>query len=119
MTQPSDDATLPPATRALKALVSGPGWRPLAGSRDLLIFIHPWPDESVDTLAIRGETDALAERTNPAGEPVWRRDGTLIDVIDELRELPPPDAATAPRLVIGVPRRQHNLILGPHPWTPG
>jgi hypothetical protein len=101
MTTP--DQPLSPVLRDLRALVSSDGWGKLRGSPDLLVYIHPWPDDSVDTLAIRGETDALAERTNPAGEPIWRREGTLADAIDALRELPPPDAPYAPRLVLPGP----------------
>jgi hypothetical protein len=91
---------MPFVLRALVALVSTDGWHSLAGSPDLLVYIHPWPDGSTDALAVKGETDALAERTNPDGDPVWRHEGTLTDAIDALREVPPPNAANAPRLVL-------------------
>jgi len=94
------DQPLSPVMRDLLALINSGGWRALEGSPDLLVYVHTWPDETVDTLAIRGETDALAERTNPAGEPVWRREGTLTDAINALRDIPPPHAANAPRLVL-------------------
>ena len=32
-------------------------------------FVHPWPDNSVDTLAVKGTTEALAEQANETGEP--------------------------------------------------
>ena len=108
-----DDPTTPPSIRALNALVSSHGWHSLAGSPDLLVYIRPWPNGSVDTLAVRGETDALAERTNRTGEPVWRREGTLTDAIDALREIPPPDAANAPRLLLP------GKATRPHLWRPG
>lgn len=85
------------ALRELGGLIEGGGWRPLPGAPGMLIFIHPWPDDWVDTLAVSGETDAVAERTNPAGHPVWRHRGALTEVIAALRDVPAPDAPTAPR----------------------
>jgi hypothetical protein len=112
MTPPCDEVPMPFVLRALVALVSTDGWNSLAGSPDLLVYIHPWSDGTVDALAVKGETDALAERTNPAGEPVWRHEGTLTDTIDALRGVPPPDADNAPRLVL--PGR----ATRPHLWRP-
>jgi hypothetical protein len=99
--------------RALLALVGTDGWHSLAGSPDLLVYIHPWPDGTVDALAVTGETDAFAERTNPAGEPVWRHEGTLADAIDALRDVPPPEARNAPRFVLP------GDATRPHLWQPG
>lgn len=95
----TDDAALR-ALRALRELVNTGGWHPLPGAPDMLIFIRPWPDDSVDTLAVRDDTDAVAERTNPTGNPVWRHTGDLTTVIAQLRALPPPGAANAPRQAI-------------------
>lgn len=94
----------PPATAALRALaglINTGGWVHLpSGSDELLIFMHVHDDSSVDILAIQGEDDALAERTNPNGDPVWRHEGTLVEVIDELRAVPRPGEPNAPRLVL-------------------
>ncbi|HEX3782090.1 MAG TPA: hypothetical protein VHX38_20695 [Pseudonocardiaceae bacterium] len=66
---------------ALRALIDEGGWRPLPGVAALLVYVRPWPDDSVDTLVITGDTDALGERTNPDGAPVWRHVGGLTEVI--------------------------------------
>jgi hypothetical protein len=92
----TEDAVL----RELQALVGSGGWRPLPGPPNALIFVRLWPDGLVDTLAVRGADEALAERTNPAGDPVWRHAGELTDVIARLRALPAPDAANVPRLIL-------------------
>ena len=56
----------------------------------------------VDGLRVRGLDDAAAVRTDSDGGILWRRDGGLVDVVDELLHLPPPGSPHAPRLVIGV-----------------
>ncbi|HEX3785082.1 MAG TPA: hypothetical protein VHX38_35950 [Pseudonocardiaceae bacterium] len=84
----------------LRELIGAGGWRSLPGEPGVLIFIRAWPDDSVDTLAVSGESEALAERTNPVGDPVWRKTGALTEVIAALRGLPTPAAVTAPRTVI-------------------
>jgi hypothetical protein len=66
-----------------------------------LVVVLPWPDGTVDTLAVRGVIQALAERTNPAGHPVWRQVGTVVDVIAQVKALPAPDTPDAPQQVIG------------------
>jgi hypothetical protein len=66
----------------------------------MLVFVRPWPDDSVDTLAVGGADEGLAERTNAAGDPVWRHAGALTDVLAALRALPAPDAVGAPRSAI-------------------
>lgn len=88
------------ALRELGELIEAGGWGPVPGAPGMLIFIRAWPDDSVDTLAVTGEADALAERTNPAGHPVWRQPGSLTGVIAALRELPAPDDPAAPRIPI-------------------
>lgn len=104
-TAPTADAAL----RELHELIGAGGWRSLPGPQHALIFVHPWPDESVDTLAIQGATEVLAERTNPAGRPVWRHAGELTEVIARLRALPAPNAANAPRLILPVDPADRNL----------
>jgi hypothetical protein len=88
------------ALRELGGLIGAGDWHLLPGAPGMLIFIRAWPDDWVDTLAISGETEALAERTNPAGHPVWRHPGALTEVIAALRDLPAPDAPTAPQVPI-------------------
>jgi hypothetical protein len=94
------DLPVPPALRELRALILGGGWRLIQHGQEVLIYMYLHVDGSVDTLAIEGEDDALAERTNPAGEPVWRLEGGLSEVIAELRSVPNPDAPNAPRLML-------------------
>lgn len=88
------------ALRELRELIDAGGWRPLPGVPTMLVFIRPWPDDSVDTLAVGGADEGLAERTNAAGDPVWRHAGALTDVLAALRALPAPDAENAPRLAL-------------------
>jgi hypothetical protein len=98
----TDEASLPEdvALRVLGDLIGSGGWRRQPAPPGVLVVLLPWPDGTVDTLAVRGVTQALAERTNPAGRPVWRQVGTVIEVITQMRALPAPDAPDAPRRVI-------------------
>jgi hypothetical protein len=54
-----------------------------------------------DMLHIRGQTDAAAMRLNPDRHVVWQVTGTMVDTIDGLSQLPPPQSPFAPRLVLG------------------
>lgn len=92
------------ALRAFTDLVTSDGWRPLPGPPAAVIHLHPWPDGSVDTLVLLGETEALIERTNPVGQPVWRANDTLIKVIAAYRDVPAPFAPDAPRAPLADPR---------------
>lgn len=89
------------ALRALGELIGAGGWRAQPAPPGRLVVLLPWPDGSVDTLAVKGVSQALAERTNPMGRPVWRHTGTTVEVIAQVRALPAPDAPDAPRQVIG------------------
>ena len=100
---------LSPALRALHELIGSGGWRQLPGAPNAVIHMRPWPDGSVDTLAVFDETDALVERTNARGEPVWRQTGTVADVIAALGELPGPFASNAPREPLGTPDRDRDM----------
>jgi hypothetical protein len=63
--------------------------------------------DQVDALRVRSELDAAAVRTDSEGGILWKRDGGLVDVVEALIGLPPPDSPHAPRLVIGhAPRDQ-------------
>lgn len=85
----------------LKALVGEGGWNPLPSApADVLVFVRPWPDGSVDTLIIRGQPEVSAERTNPIGHPVWRHRGTVTEVIDALRKVPEPESPAAPQSIL-------------------
>jgi hypothetical protein len=72
------------ALRALHELVGAGGWRRIPGLPNAVIVMRPWPDGSVDTLAVHGVTESLAERTNPIGHLVWRRAGEPSEVIAQL-----------------------------------
>jgi hypothetical protein len=60
------------------------------------------PDRSVDTLGVRNSTEARAIRVNPLSELVYQREGTLVEVVDDLLALVSPLHPRAPRLVLGV-----------------
>ena len=98
------------ALRALGELIGSGGWRQQPSPPGVLVVLLPWPDGTVDTLAVRGVTQALAERTNPAGHPVWREVGMVVEVIAHVRALLAPDDPDAPRQAIG--RDGHDR------WTP-
>jgi hypothetical protein len=104
-----DDNDLTPALRALRDLVGSGGWQSLPGAPNALVYMRPWPDGSVDTLAMLGETEALIERTNPTGQPVWRTNGTVTEVIDTLAGLVAPLAPGAPREPLRSPSRDRDL----------
>ncbi|MFE0020702.1 hypothetical protein [Amycolatopsis sp. NPDC059021] len=61
--------------------------------------VRPWPQGWADAIAVRYTTDAYALRCDSVGGVVWRREGTLRDVVDGLLELPSPLERGAPRLV--------------------
>ncbi|MCU1682467.1 MAG: hypothetical protein JWQ81_3206 [Amycolatopsis sp.] len=62
--------------------------------------VRTWPGSgSADALRVRYTTDAAGLRCDDVGGVVWRREGTLADVVDGLVSLPAPDAPGAPRLV--------------------
>jgi hypothetical protein len=107
-------ALYPELARLIDLRQSG-GWvfQPavLDGAVELLAGHRVWlPGGWSDALVIRSQTDAKAFRCNADGGTVWSAEGTLLDVLNELIELPRPDAPGAPRLVIG---RRHTL------WVPG
>lgn len=89
------------ALNELKELIAEGGWGPLPGSfGGVLIYMRAWPDDSVDTLAVTGPTEVVAERTDANGCPVWRRLGAMTEVIAELRKVPAPDDPDAPRDIL-------------------
>jgi hypothetical protein len=90
--------------RAFADLVNSGGWFPLPGPPNQVIRMHPWPDGSVDTLVMLGEDQVLIDRTNPVGQPVWRANGTVTEVIAAYHEVPPPFALDAPGEPLGDPR---------------
>jgi hypothetical protein len=100
-----------PALRSITALTKR-GWSFRAAGIDtggFLVGWFVWPHNWMDALTIADEGDVRADRCDPDGGVVWKRDGSLVDVVAALLELPSPDAPNAPRLVIG---KGHSL------WTP-
>jgi hypothetical protein len=69
-----------------------------------------WPTYWADVIDVRYTTDAQALRADPDGHVVWKHEGTLVDVVQALLELPAPDAVPAPRLAIGAAPR----LWAPH-----
>ena len=82
--------------------------------------LRTWPTGWFDAIRIRSASDVLGIRTDCGDPPgiVWERTGGLVEIIDALIELPPPDARTAPRRVIGAAPRLV-IVPGPRLWTPG
>ncbi|WNV83703.1 hypothetical protein [Umezawaea sp. Da 62-37] len=88
---------------AMLLIVRDGGWRflPQEPDRDQLDGFRQWPEGWRDGLRVRSGTDALGIRTNPDGDIVWERSGTLTDVVTELLSLPAPGDPSAPYLIIG------------------
>ena len=64
--------------------------------------VRTWPGSgSADAILVRYATDAAGVRSDDDGLLVWRREGSLTEVVDALIALPPPGAPYAPRLVLG------------------
>jgi hypothetical protein len=64
--------------------------------------VRTWPGSgSADAIMVRFTTDAAALRTDESGGIVWKREGTLAEIVDGLITLPPPGTPGAPRLVRG------------------
>jgi hypothetical protein len=98
-----------PALQRLILLRDGGGWEffPLHRDGELVLVVgaRAWQDGWSDSFAVRDRGDAKGFRCDPDGGEVWRREGSLIDVVDALRELPAPGQPGAPRLVIGTSER--------------
>jgi hypothetical protein len=103
----SDDVS--PALQAFADLVNSGGWFPLPGPPNQVIRMHPWPDGTVDTFVLLSEDEALLDRTNPVGQPVWRANGTVAEVIAAYQKVPPPFAMNAPREPLAAPNRDRDL----------
>jgi hypothetical protein len=72
--------------------------------------VRAWPDYWTDAIGVRYTTDAQGLRADPTGHVVWKREGSLAEVVSALLELPAPSTGNAPRLAIG---------SAPRLWTPG
>lgn len=67
-------------------------------------------DGSTDEIGVRGESDVRAIRLNPLNEPVLMREGSLVEMLDLMLDLPSPLHPKAPwQVVSGAPSR---------PWIP-
>jgi hypothetical protein len=117
----ASDSTIAAALAAYPQLqrlltLDGMGWQwmpPPVDEEGRPLEIHGlrlWPHQGeVDALRIRGLTDAAAVRADSDGGLLWRKEGGLVDVVDELLHLPPPGSPYAPRLVIGTAPRDRWL----------
>ncbi len=81
-------------------LLDSEDWRELPSSPDTRILIRPWPDGSVDTLAVHPDGHALVERTNSDGHPVWRHFVKTSSAIVLVWTLPAPGELGAPTEVL-------------------
>jgi hypothetical protein len=62
-----------------------------------------WPAlGEVDALRVRAVDDVWAVRVDHDGGKLWEETGGLVDVVDSLIGLPPPNSPFAPKLVKGV-----------------
>jgi hypothetical protein len=52
--------------------------------------VRTWPGGWADAIGIRYTTDAQGLRADHTGHIVWRREGTMVEVIDALLTLPVP-----------------------------
>jgi hypothetical protein len=95
--------TLYPQLMRLIVLRDGGGWtfQPVTvdSEMELVAGWRLWPLGWSDAIAIRDVTDAKGYRCDPAGGEVWGREGTLVEVLDALLELPEPTEPGAPALV--------------------
>ncbi|MFE0024946.1 hypothetical protein [Amycolatopsis sp. NPDC059021] len=72
--------------------------------------VRAWPgSDNADAVLVRFTTDAAGLRCDGVGGVVWRREGTLTEVVDGLLALPSPGTRGAPRLV---------KATVPRLWTP-
>lgn len=102
-----------PQLRGLEELCAA-GWSflPLRGSDGELVElrgVRAWPGGYADALRLRYLSDAAAIRCDDTGGLLWRREGTLTEIVDGLLALPAPHVAGAPRLV---------KATVPRLWTP-
>jgi hypothetical protein len=68
--------------------------------------VRPWPGSgTADAVRVRYVTDAAGLRSDETGGVVWKHEGDLVEVVDGLLSLPPPDSPGAPRLVRGRARQ--------------
>ena len=65
--------------------------------------LRMWPDGTIDALGLRSCTDARGVRLDPDGGVPWTLEGTLVEVVTGLLELPVPNAANTPRLILPGP----------------
>lgn len=63
--------------------------------------LRVWPEGQADALRVKSPTDTAALRCDHTGGVLWERQGTLVEVVDGLLELPLPGARLAPCLVSG------------------
>jgi hypothetical protein len=98
-----------PVLRTFRGLIISAAWHELPGVPDSFVPFHTWQDESVDTLTVHSETRAFAQRTNPAGTPVWKHIGSLLEVVEALRQVLPPSDPDAPREPQDTPSRDRDL----------
>ncbi|UJW29851.1 hypothetical protein L3Q67_32125 [Saccharothrix sp. AJ9571] len=67
-------------------------WHPRneAGEVVAICAIRRWAPAGEDILIFCAEGDAASVRVNPDGEAVWHRTGTVVEVANEMLELPHP-----------------------------
>ncbi|GAA4415393.1 hypothetical protein ACFQV2_16365 [Actinokineospora soli] len=70
--------------------------------------VRTWPGGWADAIRVRYVTDVAAIRCDFEGGVSWKRDGGLVEVVDELIALPAPGDRLAPVLVVA---------RAPSPWA--
>ncbi|WP_153036592.1 hypothetical protein [Amycolatopsis sp. YIM 10] len=82
------------------------------GQPEMMLFSRGWEEPFMDEVIVRGEDDATACRRSLADSVdflerkdfVWYKDGSVVEVVDELIfHLPHPANPNAPKIVIPTP----------------
>jgi hypothetical protein len=104
----SEDALKELVSRKFRAMqISGSPGQP-----EMMLFSRAWKEPFMDEVIVRGEDDATACRRRLADgvdllerrDCVWYRDGSVVEVVDELIfHLPHPANPKAPKLVMPTP----------------
>ena len=75
------------------------------GELDLVAGGRLRPTGWSEGIAIKSLIEARAFRLDPTSGEVWSREGSLVEVVDALVDLPEPGHPGAPRIVRGIARR--------------
>jgi len=95
-------AEFPELQRLIDLRDAGWFWLPPRVDDGHVVEVHgvrTWLGGWADAIRVRFTTDAAGLRVDHEGGVVWRLDGGLTEVVDQLVALSPPGSQNAPRLV--------------------